>query len=94
MKIDNFLNKVDTEVQIINKQTESLYDHSGITPSVALKESQQKIDKFLFNQVKIMEDSMKYLNDETVKVRTELKASSDVLLAKMTVVELKRKDFQ
>ncbi len=37
---------------------------------------------------------MKYLNDETVKVRTELKASSDVLLAKMTVVELKRKDFQ
>lgn len=37
---------------------------------------------------------MKYLNEETVKVRTELKASSDVLLAKMTVVELKRKDFQ
>jgi hypothetical protein len=33
-----------------------------------------------------MEDSMKYLNEETVKVRTELKASSDVLLAKMTVV--------
>ncbi len=94
MKIDNFLNKVDTEVQIINKQTESLYDHCGKTPSIALKESQQKIDKFLFNQVKIMEDSMKYLNEETVKVRTELKASSDVLIAKMTVVELKRKDFQ
>jgi hypothetical protein len=86
MKIDNFLNKVDTEVQIINKQTESLYDHSGKTPSIALKDSQQKIDKFLFNQVKIMEDSMKYLNEETVKVRTELKASSDVLIAKMTVV--------
>ncbi len=86
MKIDNFLNKVDTEVQIINKQTESLYDHSGETPSIALKETQQKIDKFLFNQLKIMEDSMKYLNEETVKVRTELKASSDVLLAKMTVV--------
>ena len=73
MKIDNFLNKVGTEVDIINKQHEKMLSSSCKSPAATVQYSKQKVEKLIVNQVKVLEDSMKYLNEESHKVRKEIK---------------------
>ena len=58
-----------------------------------MTQKKQKLEKFALNQISVLEDSMKYLNEESAKVSKEINVACDDLTAKMTNIGVRRKEL-
>lgn len=84
---------METEIDIVKKQQEKTQTNSAESSLKILTQQKQKLEKFALNQISVLEDSMKYLNEESAKVNKEIKVACDDLTSKMTNIDVRRKEL-